>query len=145
MPQQVNIQTHKLPEMKDGDDLEIFVTTFESALLSNLVPENQWKNKLHSHLTLKAKYKVLQFIKNQHSMYDELKEALLGCSAMTFSSAAEEFFTGERGRLTKLDPRQAAEKMLQLVCKLTQEAADVQEACEYVTVAALRSWMVSEL
>ena len=41
VPQQVNIQTHKLPEMKDGDDMEIFVTTFESALLSNLVPENQ--------------------------------------------------------------------------------------------------------
>ena len=78
-------------------------------------------------------------------MYDELKEALLGCSAMTFSSAAEEFFMGERGRLTKLDPRQAAEKMLRLVCKLIQEAADMQEACEYVTVAALRSWMLPEL
>ena len=33
VPQQVNIQIHKLPEMKDGDDVEIFVAMFESALL----------------------------------------------------------------------------------------------------------------
>ena len=58
---------------------------------------------------------------------------------MTFSSAAEEFFTGETGKLAKLDPRQAAQKMLRLVCKLTQEAEDIQEACKYVMVAALRS------
>ena len=37
--------------------------------------------------------------------------------------------------------------MLRLVCKLTQEAEaeDIQEACEDVTVAALRSSIVPEL
>ena len=113
--------------------------------MSNAVPENQWKNKLHAHLTYKTKFKVLKLIRNQDTTYEELKEALLGCSAMTFSSAAEEFFKGKKGKLAKLDPRQAAQKMLRLVGKLTQEAEDVQVVCEYITVVALRSWMVPEL
>ena len=57
VPQHVTIQTHKLPEMKEGD-VEIFVQMFE-----------RWKS----------------------------------------------FFTGEKRKPAKLDPRQAAQKMLRLV------------------------------
>ena len=52
VPQHVTIQNQKLPEMKDTDEVELFVTMFEAALLSNLVPEAQWKNKLHAHLSM---------------------------------------------------------------------------------------------
>ena len=58
IPQNVTIQNHKLPEMKDRDDVELFVSMFEAALLSNVIPEAQWKNKLHAHLSMKAKSKI---------------------------------------------------------------------------------------
>ena len=145
VPQQVTIQTHKLPDMKENDEAELFVTMFEAALLSNLVPENQWKNKLHAHLSMKAKSKIHKVMQDQDSTYEEIKEALLGCTSMSFSSAAEEFCTGEKGRLVTLEPRQAIEKMSRLVSKITRGAGDIQEAEDLMVVAETRSWLVPTL
>ena len=117
----------------------MFVTMFESALLSNGIPVAQWKNKLHAHLTMKAKLKLYKVMSNQDTTYEEVKEPLLGCTAMPFSSAAEAFCTGEKGKLTKLDVRQATEIMIRLANKITQEAEDVREAAEYMTIAKIRS------
>ena len=60
------------------------------------------------------------------STYEEIKEALLGCTEMAFNTAAEDLKTGERGRLTGLEPRQAIDKVHRLVCKITKEAAYIQ-------------------
>ena len=98
MPQTITIQNTKLPEMKDTDDTELFIAMFEATLRSNNILEAQWKNKLHAHRTIKAKAKI------QTATYEEIKDALLGCLAMTFSSAAEDLCTEERGRLIKLEP-----------------------------------------
>ena len=89
VPQQVHINSIKLPRMKMGDDLELFVTLLETAMLSAGMPTDKWKGCLHSQLTLNAKYKALHLLQNPDSTYDELKEALLGCVAMTFPLAAE--------------------------------------------------------
>ena len=112
IPQQVTINHTKLPDMRETDDVEMFVTMFESALLSNGIPVAQWKNKLHAHLTMKAKLKFYKVMSNQDTTYEEVKEPLLGCTAI--SSAAEAFCTGEKGKLTKLDVRQTTEIMIRL-------------------------------
>ena len=105
VPQTITIQNHKLSEMKEGDDAELFVTMFEAALRSNNVPHAQWKNKLHAHVSLKSEARIQSVILDDGSTYEEVKEALLGCAAMTFSSAAEDMCTSERGRLFNLEPR----------------------------------------
>ena len=46
VPQTITIQNHKLPEMKEGEDMELYVAMFEAALRSNNIPQAQWKNKL---------------------------------------------------------------------------------------------------
>ena len=56
--QTVTINNQNLPEMKESDDVEAFVTLFEAALLFNTVPHNQWKNRLHAHLPTKVKAKI---------------------------------------------------------------------------------------
>ena len=118
MPQTITIQNTKLPEMKDTDDTEMFIAMFEAALHSNNIPEAQWKNMLHAHLSMKVKTKIQTVIQDQDSMYEEIKDALLGCMAMIFSSAAENLCTGERGRLINQEPRQAIEKMIRLAGKV---------------------------
>ena len=84
-------------------------------------------------------------MQDQDSSYEEIKEALLGFTAMSFSSAAEDFCMAERGRLTKLEPRLAIEKMTKLVDKITKAAADVLEAGELMVVATTRNWLVPPL
>ena len=98
--------------MKEGEDAELFLAMFEAALRSYNVPQGQWKNKLHAHLSLKSKTCIQTVIKGDDSTYDEVKEALLGYAAMTFSSAAEDMSTGETGRLFSLEPRQAQDKVI---------------------------------
>ena len=139
------MHNNKLPKMKEDDDLKLFVTLFEAALISAEVPRRDWKRCLHSQLTLNAKHKILHLLQNADSTYDELKEALMGCAAMTFGTATEAFFTGDRGKIAQLTPRQAAEKMRRWIGKVTQETDENEEALDYVTVAALRAWMVPDL
>ena len=87
--------------------MEVFVTLFEADLLSNTVPHNQRKNRLHAHLPTKVKAKIHNVMQDADSTYEEIKEALLGCSEMPFNMASEDFKTEEKGRLTTLEPRQA--------------------------------------
>ena len=145
VPQTVTIHNQKLPEMKDTDDTELFIAMFEAALRSNTVPHGQWKNKLHAHLSLKAKTKVQSVIQDNDSTYEEVKDALLGCSAITFSSAAEDLCTGERGRLFNLEPRYAIDKMIRLAGKVASKANDKQEILNCMGVALTRNWLVPPL
>ena len=128
--------------MKDSDDAELFMPLFETALVSNNIPMDQWKNKLHSHLSMKAKTKIHTTMQDNDSTYDDIKDALMGCTAMSFSSAAEDFCTGERGRLTNLKPRQAIEKMARLAWRIMRVAVDLTQAQNLVAVAQTRNWLV---
>ena len=76
--QTVIVLNHKLPEMRESEDIETFVAMFEAALWSNNIPKNLWKAKLHAHLTTKAKLRIQTAIQDFDSTYDEVKEALLG-------------------------------------------------------------------
>ena len=59
VPQTVTIQNHKLPEMREGEDMDqMFVAMFEAALRSNDIPQAQRKGKFHCHITFKAKIKI---------------------------------------------------------------------------------------
>ena len=141
VPQTITIKNHKLPHMKEREDAELFVAMFEAALRSNNVPQGQWKNNVHANLSLKSKARIQSAIQDNDSTYDEVKEALLGCAAMTFSSAAEDLCTGERGRLFNLDPRQVIDKVIRLVGKLTKDAETKPEILNCIGVALTRNWL----
>ena len=64
---------------------------------------------------------------------------------MSFSSAAEDFCTCERGRLTNLEPRQAIEKMARFAGKIMRDAVDLTQAQNLVAVAQTRNWLVPPL
>ena len=82
--------------MKYSDDAELFMPLFEAALVSNNIPMDQWNNKLHSHLSIKAKTKIYTTMQDNDSTYDDIKDALMGCTSMSFSSAAEDFWPLKR-------------------------------------------------
>ena len=105
IPQTVNIETTKLPDMHENEDIETFITMFEAALRAKQIPEGQWKARIHSHLTPRSKIRVQSVIQDPESSYDDIKEALLGCSSMTFRAAAENLLTVERGHVYNLDHR----------------------------------------
>ena len=124
--------------MTDQEEIEIFVAMFEVALRTNNVPEGQWKAKLHSHLTAKAKLRIQSVIQDHDSSYNQVKEALLGCSNMTFSAAAESLMSAERGRLYTLDYRQCEDKLYRLMQKVCRDAVDIPQALGCLTVAFMR-------
>ena len=129
--QTVNIETTKLPDMRENENIETFITMFEAALRANQIPEGQWKARIHSLLTPRSKIRVQSVIQDPKSSYDDIKEALMGCS-MTFSAAAENLMSGERGHVYNLDHRQCSEK---LVSKVMGSAGTLREAAEQMAVA----------
>ena len=145
VPQTVAILNHKLPEMKDSEEIEIFVAMFEAALRTNDIPQAQWKAKLHSHLTPKAKVRKQSTIQDYDSTYDEVKEALLGCSNMTFSAATETLMSGDRGKLYNLEHRQCRDKLKRLAEKVTRNAKFVGEALDAMVVDFMRQNVVPSL
>ena len=123
----------------------MFVTMFEAAHMSNDIPQAQCKGKLHYHITLKAKVKIQFTIQDYDSTYEDIKEALKGCRDMTFCSAAEYMFSGEKGRLFNLDHRQCDNKLARLIAKVTKSAETTQDCVDCMTVALLRYNLVSSL
>ena len=67
----------------------------------------------------------------------------MGTTAMTFGAAAEAIFTADKGKLTQLSLRQAADKNKRWVGKLTQEAATVENV-DSMTGGVLCSLVVPE-
>ena len=92
-----------------------------------------------------AKQKVMHLLQEHDSTYDNIKHALMGCTAISFASTAEAVFTADWGKLHQLPLRQAVDKMFKWVTKLMQESETVTEAASAVTVAAVRSMMIPEV
>jgi len=86
-------QTYELSRMNDKHDIEAFVNVFEAELETGHVPANRWKDKLFRSLTLEAKTKVQAVVRDEHSTYYDLKKALVGGVASTFSAASEDMCT----------------------------------------------------
>ena len=145
MPHVVTILNHKLPEMKDSEEIDMFVAMFEAALRENNIPEDQWIAKLHSHLSPKAKLKIQTTIQDADATYEEIKEALLGCSNITFSAAAETLMTGNKGKTYLLNPRQCHNKLTRPSEKVIKNAHTIHECAEKMATAFMRQQLAPTL
>jgi len=103
----------ELPKMKDNDEMETFIPIFEASLRMYHVPGNAWKAKLTSQLPLKFLVPVEDVLHCDDTTYDDLVDALMGCSTLSFCSAAENMCTGEKGRLWDVEIRPSMTKMKQ--------------------------------
>ena len=80
--------------MKEKDDLELFIHQLEAVLVVSEVPRHKWKRYIHSQLTLESKQKVIHFLQDVTATYEDIRAALIGCSAMCFAATAEAIFSG---------------------------------------------------
>jgi len=131
-----------LPHLKEEDELEEFVSVFETALELNEIPRGLWKNKLISNLPLKTLARISDTLKSDGSSYNDVICALRGNSMLTFGSVAEDLCSGERGRIYELDVRPSANRMKHLVKAVAGDACSVDEMAEAITVALLRDHLV---
>ena len=138
IPQTVHLDNTKLPTMSKGEDLELFIELFETALTVGGVPEDKWVAKLHAALDTDSKLAIKETITNPYSTYAEIKQALVGQSHLTFTAASEAIMTLDQGGVTKLPMRQAVQKLTRLFEKATAEATTIREACLYSAVAVAR-------
>ena len=145
VPQTVTIVNQRLPEMKEGEEVEVFVGMFEAALRASNVPEDQWCAKLHAHLNPTTKLRIQDIIQNPDSTYNDIKDALLGCGALSFSSASETIMSVDRNRLLTLPYRQAVDKKARLLEKVASEAASTKEIYQYIAIAHTRYYLHPEV
>ena len=145
VPQQVHINQHKLPLMTEKDDIEIFLRQLEIALRTSKISQDKWKQHLLSQLTLEAKQRVGDLLEDDTSEYDEIKTALLGCTTMTFAAAAEAVFTADKGNLLNLPTRQADDKLVRWLEKMTEGTDTNQQFCDGIAMGVLKSHMVPDL
>ena len=138
VPQTVHLDTTKLPSMVPGEDIEIFIDLFETALRVGRVTEDKLVAKLHSALDTETKLSIKDTISDPLATYDQIKQALIGQSFLTFTAASEAIMTLDQGGITKLPMRQAVRKLTHLFEKATAEATNVREACIYSAVAVVR-------
>ena len=144
VPQTVHLESTKLPVMTKGEDVQVFLELFESALVAGGVPEAKWLPKLHASLDTETKLTIKETITNPLMTYDDVKTALVGQTHLTFAAASESLMTMEHGAITKLPIRQAVQKVARLFEKLTTEAVTMREMCLYSAVAVTRAALSRE-
>ena len=144
-PQAIIVQSQKLPKMHESDDVETFLELFEAALRVNEISPDLWKRKLHAQLPNLVKVKIQWVLQDDRATYDQIKETLLGCAEISFGVVAEAFKTAEKGKLTTMTPRTAADKMRQWAGKITQGASSESECSDLLVTAEMRHWLVPEL
>ena len=144
-PPTVKLVDAKIPDMKEGEDVETYVAMFEAALTANGIEEEQWLAHLHAHLNTKTKIRIQAAIQNPDAVYQDIKDALLGCGAMNFSTVAETLLTGDRGKVFTLDHRQCKDKLKRIAERVMTGAKTIREAAQMVAVAIVRQNLVPEL
>jgi len=134
-----------LPRMREVDELEEFVSVFETALKVNEVPRGLWKAKLISHLPLKALVKIDGTLQVEGSSSYDVVGALRGSNTMSFCNAAEDLCSGERGRVFELEVRPRLSRLKHLVKVVAGEAESVDQMAEAIAVALARDRLVPAL
>ena len=119
VPQTVHLDNTKLPTMMKGEDIEVFIELFETAMRVGGVPEDKWTYKLHASLDTDTKLTVKNVMTNADSTYEEIKQALVGQGYLTFTAASEALMTLDDGNITKLPMRQAIQKLARFYEKAT--------------------------
>ena len=137
-PPTVKLVDAKIPDMKEGEDIETYVAMFEAALTANGIEEEQWLAHLHAHLNTKTKIRIQAAIQNPDAVYQDIKDALLGCGAINFSTAAETLLTGDRGKVFTLDHRQCKDKLKRIAERVMTGAKTIREAAQMVAVAIVK-------
>jgi len=134
-----------LPRLKEGGDVESFLTALEMTLTIAETPKEEWKHKLISSLPVESIARITSTVTIEGADYEELAEALRGSSAITFCSAAEDLSSGEKGKIFTKEIRAAASRMVHLHKTVAKEAYSVQEMAKILTVVRLRDNLVPEL
>ena len=111
----------------------------------NHLPREQWKAKIHVALNSKTKLRVRDTITNPASTYDELKEALLGCRALTVGNASESLMTSDKGETLALPSRQAQLRYEKLLERVAKDATSPREIYSLIASAVVRYHTVPEL
>ena len=141
VPQTVHLDNTKLPTMTKGEDIEVFIELFETAMRVGGVPEDKWTSKLHAALDTDTKLTVKDVMTNADSTYEEIKQALVGQGHLTFTAASEALMTLDDGNITELPMRQAIQKLARFYEKATAEATSIRETCLYSAVATARFFL----
>jgi len=134
-----------LPRLKEGGDVEAFMTALETSLTVAEVPRDEWKTRLISSLPVETIVRINSTLTVEGAGYDEIAEALRGSSAITFCSAAEDLSSGEKGKAFDKDIRSAASRFLHLHMTVAKEACSMREMAQILTVVRLRDNLVPEL
>ena len=138
IPQTVYLENTKLPSMSKGEDVEMFLELFESALIAGNVPEDKWVQKLHAALDSSTKLTIRDTITTPDIPYKDIKQALVGQTNLTFACASESLVTLDNGAITKLPVRQAVQRMTRYFDNISTEATTIHETCMYAAIATLR-------
>ena len=145
VPQQIHIIQHKLPTMTDKDDVKVFLRQLDIAIRTAHIPQDKWKQHLLSQLTLQVKQQVIGLLEDEDSDYDVIKQALLGRHTMTFTAAAEAFFTADKGEILNLPTQQVGDKLVRWLEKIAEGADADREKYDKIAMGAIRSFIVPEL
>ena len=145
IPQTVYLDNTKLPSMSKGEDVEMFLELFESALVAGNVPEDKRVQKLHAALDSSTKLAIRDTITNPDTSYKDIKQALIGQTNLTFACASESIVTLDNGGVTKLPVRQAVQRMTRYFDKISAEATTIHETCMYAAIATLRVSLAREV
>jgi len=134
-----------LPRMRDSNELEEFISVFETALKVNEVLRGLWKQKLLTHLPRKALVRMEDTLQTEGSSYKDTVGALRGSTAMSFCSAAEDLCSGERGRVYEMKVCPSLARLKHLVKTVAGEAESMEEMAESFAVALARDHFVPSL
>jgi len=135
----------RLPTLQEGGDVEAFINSFETMLKIAEIPRRLWKRELVSHIPMELISKVGEVAGERDSTYDEVLGALRGSVALSFGSAAEDFFSGERGGVYELEVRSCLSRLKYLVKAVAGDAVSIDEVAERMAVAAARDHLVTPL
>jgi len=131
--------------MNTSEEISEVLPKFELALKLNRVSPDEWKTALVSHIPIESLMKIKSQVDDDDITYDELVSALGNSSTLTFSAAAEDQCTGERGRVWELDGRKAAARIQSLLSQVTKSADTKPDMIECLTVALVRDHLVPGL
>jgi len=134
-----------LPRMSESEEITEFLPKFELALELNKVHEEQWRPSLTSHVPIDSLVRVKSQIDGGGITYDDLVGALSSSSTLTFSAAAEDLCTGERGKLWELSGRKATARIRTLLSHVAKDADTKQDMIDCITVALVRDRLVPTL
>ena len=134
----IDLGSSRLPEMKAGEEIDVFVDFFESALVLAKIPKNKWLEKLHVALNTDAKKLVHHTMTQDDVTYEAVKGILLGHMLLTFVAASESLNGLETQNLEQLHGKQVMLKIAKILKRIGKDARNEEEIYHYMAVAVAR-------